>query len=138
MLGRFRRRARRHDASRSKSDLGRASRAGDGAGRLRLEVSEGPRSARIALYGEFDIASADDASRALQELLSRGLDAVVVDLSGLDFMDSTGVQFLVDGRDTALARGLKLSLIHGGDPVRRVLTVSGVTALFDDDSRDSP
>jgi anti-sigma B factor antagonist len=103
-----------------------------GTGRLRLELSEGPRSARIALYGEFDIASAADASRALQELLSRGLDAVIVDLSGLDFMDSTGVKFLVEGRETARARGVKLSLVAGGDPVKRVLQVSGVTALFED------
>jgi anti-anti-sigma factor len=86
----------------------------------------------MALYGEFDIASAADASRALQELLSHGLDGVIVDLSGLQFMDSTGVKFLVDGRETALARGVKLSLVHGGDPVERVLTVSGVAALFED------
>ena len=124
MLGRFGRRQRRHEG---------------GAERLRLEVSEGPRSARMALYGEFDIAAAGNARRALHELLSRSLDAVVVDLSGLDFMDSTGVQFLVDGRDTAIARGVKLSLVNGGDPVQRVLTVSGVAALFDDvDNRHSP
>jgi anti-sigma B factor antagonist len=124
MLGRFRRHQRRHEG---------------GSERLRLEVSEAPRSARMALYGEFDIAAAGNARRALQELLSRSLDAVVVDLSGLDFMDSTGVQFLVDGRDTAIARGVKLSLVHGGDPVQRVLTVSGVAALFEDvDNRHSP
>lgn len=128
MLRRFRRRGRQQQA--------RATQRGGGAGRLRLEVTESARSARIALRGEFDIASADDASRALQELLSRGLDAVVVDLSGLDFMDSTGVQFLIDGRETALARGVKLSLVPGGDPVKRVLTVSGVTALFE--NVDSP
>jgi anti-anti-sigma factor len=98
--------------------------------RLRLEVSEGPRSARLALYGEFDLASADDATHALRELLGRDLDAVVLDLGGLDFMDSTGVKFLVDGRDMARARGVELSLVQGGDPVRRVLTVSGVAALF--------
>jgi anti-anti-sigma factor len=63
---------------------------------------------------------------------------VVIDLSGLEFMDSTGVKFLVDGRDTARARGVRLTLVHGGDPVRRVLTVSGVTALFENvDDRDS-
>jgi anti-anti-sigma factor len=102
------------------------------ARRLRLELSEGARSARIALYGEFDIASAADASRALQELLTHDLDAVIVDLSGLDFMDSTGVKFLVDGRETARARGVKLSLVPGGEPVKRVLTVSGIAALFED------
>jgi anti-sigma B factor antagonist len=109
------------------------------AGRLRLEVSHGPRRARMALYGEFDIASADDAGRALEDLLGRGLDHVVVDLSGLDFMDSTGIKFLIDGRDTARERGVTLSLVPGDDPVRRVLTVSGVTALFeavdDDEAR---
>jgi anti-anti-sigma factor len=93
----------------------------------------------MALFGEFDIASADEAGRALQRLLSRDLAEVVVDLSGLEFMDSTGVKFLVEGRDTALARGVKLSLVQGGDPVRRVLTVSGVAALFEAmDKRHSP
>jgi anti-anti-sigma factor len=138
MLGRFRRRERRHEAREAKRDLERASRQGGGVEPLRLEVSEGSRSARMALYGEFDIACADDASRALQELLSRGLDAVVVDLSGLNFMDSTGVKFLVEGRDMALAHGVKLSLVHGGDPVHRVLTVSGVTALFEDADNRHP
>ena len=138
MLRRFRRRGRRHEAREPKGERARESRVPGGAGRLRLEVSEGVRSARMALYGEFDLASATDASRALQDLLNRDLDAVIVDLSGLDFMDSTGVKFLVDGRESALARGVTLSLVHGGDPVKRVLTVSGVTALFEDvDSRRS-
>jgi anti-sigma B factor antagonist len=132
MMGRFLRRARRRDGSEPKGGVDRGSRAGSGADRLRVEVIDGPRSARMALHGEFDIASADDAGRALQELLRRDLDAVIVDLSGLDFMDSTGVKFLVDGRDTARAVGVRLTLVHGGGPVQRVLTVSGVIALFED------
>jgi anti-anti-sigma factor len=101
--------------------------------RLRVEVTEAPPPARIALHGEFDIESADAATLALHELLARRPDAVVLDLSGLDFMDSTGVRFLVDARDRARELGVKLSLVPGGDPVRRVLTVSGVTALFESD-----
>lgn len=131
-MGRFLRRARRRDGSGSEGGVDQGSRAGSGAERLRVEVADGPRAARISLHGEFDIASADDAGRDLQELLGRDLDAVVIDLSGLDFMDSTGVKFLVDGRDTARARGVRLTLVHAGGPVGRVLTVSGVIALFDD------
>jgi anti-anti-sigma factor len=138
MLERFRRRGRRHGAREAKRDPERASHQGAGIEGLRLEVSEGLGSARMALYGEFDIACADDASRALQELLGRGPDAVVVDLSGLSFMDSTGVKFLVDGRDMAVAHGVKLSLVHGGDPVHRLLTMSGVTALFEDADNRHP
>jgi anti-anti-sigma factor len=63
---------------------------------------------------------------------------VVVDLSGLEFMDSTGVRFLVEGRNTALERGVKLSLVNGGDAVHRVLTVSGVAALFEDGDEPDP
>jgi anti-anti-sigma factor len=99
--------------------------------RLRVEVSESPPSARIALHGEFDIESADAATRALHELFDRRPDAVVLDLSGLDFIDSTGVKFLVDARDRAHELGVDLSLVYGGDPVRRVLVVSGVMALFE-------
>jgi anti-anti-sigma factor len=104
---------------------------------LRLQTSEDAHPARLALHGQFDIASADDARLALDELLGRGPDAVVVDLSGLDFIDSTGIRFLVDGRDAALALGVRLSLVHGGDPVHRVLKVSGVTALFESEDRAS-
>ncbi len=132
MLRRFRRRERRQDAGGGQGDLGRTLPAEDRRGPLRFEVTEGAGSARMALYGEFDIASADDAGRALQDLLGRGPAAVVIDLSGLDFMDSTGVKFLVDGRDTARARGVKLSLVDGADAVQRILTVSGVAALFEE------
>ena len=131
MVGPFRRRRRRSDGP-AQSGLGRASHPAGGGQHLRVEVRESPGSARIALSGQFDIASSDDASRALQALLHRGLDLVVIDLSGLDFIDSTGVKFLVEGRETARDLGIKLSLVHGGDPVRRVLTVSGVMALFED------
>jgi anti-anti-sigma factor len=131
MAGRFRRRRRRSDAP-AQSGLERVSHPPGGREHLRVAVSESPGSARIALSGQFDIASADDATRALQALLNRGLDRVVIDLSGLDFMDSTGVKFLVEGRDTARDLGVKLSLVHGGDPVRRVLKVAGVMALFED------
>ncbi len=138
MMGRFFRRARRSDGSGAEGGLDHGSRASSRAERLRVDVIDGPRSARMALHGEFDIACADDAGRALQEVLRRDLDALVIDLSGLDFMDSTGVKFLVDGRDAARARGVRLTLVPGGDPVRRVLTVSGVTALFEEeDDRDS-
>jgi anti-anti-sigma factor len=128
MVGPFRRRRRRSDGP-AQTHLGRPSHP---AGDLRVDVSKSPGLARIALSGQFDIASADDATRALQALLKRGLDLVVVDLSGLDFMDSTGVRFLVEGRETARDLGVKLSLVHGGDPVRRVLEVAGVMALFEE------
>jgi anti-anti-sigma factor len=106
---------------------------------LSFEVREASGSARLLLRGELDAASAEDADSALRHLLGRGFDLVVIDLRELDFMDSTGVKFLVDGRDTARELGVKIALAYGGGPVERVLTVSGVTTLFErqDDDRDT-
>ncbi len=98
---------------------------------LSFEVREDSGSARLILRGELDADSAASANEALLGLLGRGFDRVIVDLRELDFMDSTGVKFLLDGRDAAGQLGVEISIAYGGDPVERILTVSGVTKLFE-------
>jgi len=95
------------------------------------EVIEISGSARLVLRGELDTASVPDADRTLLDLLERGFDRVVVDLRELDFMDSMGVKFLVNGRDTARELGVEIALAYGEGVVERVLTVSGVARLFE-------
>jgi anti-anti-sigma regulatory factor len=46
-------------------------------------------------------------------------------------MDSTGIKFLLDGRDAAGRLGVEIAIAHGGDPIERILTVAGVTTLFE-------
>jgi anti-sigma B factor antagonist len=98
---------------------------------LSLEVVEVSGSARLVLRGELDAASAPAADYALRELLEGGHDRVVLDLTGLDFIDSMGVKFLIDGRDVARQLGVELPLAYGEGVVERVLTVSGVASLFE-------
>jgi anti-sigma B factor antagonist len=98
---------------------------------LSCEVREEPGSARLILHGEPDADSAAAADKALLGLLGRGLDRVIVDLTELDFMDSTGIKFLLDGRDAAGRLGVEIAIAHGGDPIERILTVAGVTTLFE-------
>jgi anti-anti-sigma factor len=95
-----------------------------------LEVVEVAGSARLVLRGELDAASAPAADRALLELLESASGRVTIDLRELDFMDSTGVKFLIDGRDAARQRGVELALAYDEGVVERVLTVSGVATLF--------
>jgi anti-sigma B factor antagonist len=96
-----------------------------------LEVIEVSGSSRLVLRGELDAASAAAASRALLELLESGSDRVTIDLRELDFMDSMGVKFLIDGRDAAGKRGVEIALAYEEGVVERVLTVSGVATLFE-------
>jgi anti-anti-sigma factor len=95
------------------------------------EVIEIPGSGRLVLRGELDAASVRDADRTLRDLLGRGCDRVILDLRELDFMDSMGVKFLIDGREAARELGLEIALAYREGIVERVLTVSGVATLFE-------
>jgi anti-sigma B factor antagonist len=98
---------------------------------LSFQVRQEPGSARLIMRGELDADSAAAADKALLGLLGRGLDRVIVDLTELDFMDSTGIKFLLDGRDAASRLGAEIAIAYGGGPIERILTVAGVTTLFE-------
>ena len=100
---------------------------------MSFDVIEDGGSARLVLRGELDTASVGEANAALSDLLGGAFERVTVDLSELDFMDSTGIKFLIDGREAARRHEVEMALAYGGDPVERILTVSGVTALFERD-----
>jgi anti-anti-sigma factor len=98
---------------------------------LSIEIKENSDSARLILQGELDSASDRAATRALGDVLSRGFDLVTIDLRKLDFMDSTGVKFLIDARDAGRGLGIKIAIAYTTGLVERVLTVSGVATLFE-------
>ena len=56
--------------------------------------------------------------------------AIVVDLSGLTFMDSTGVRLLVNAGSRSRAAARRLRLQRGPVAVQRVLELSGVATLL--------
>lgn len=88
----------------------------------------------VALSGELDIGSADGLASALVKAAG---STVVVDLSGLTFLDSRGVAALVDARDRILAAGKgDLVLTRPGGMVRTVLDITGLDAWITEWSPD--
>ena len=75
--------------------------------------------------GELDIASAPRLERALREGRRPG-EEVVLDLAGLEFIDSTGLRVVVRGVEAAAIEGWELRLRHGPPAVRRVFEIAGV------------
>jgi anti-sigma B factor antagonist len=81
----------------------------------------------VALRGELDLADAMAVSAALIAVATRE-PQIIVDLAGLEFMDSSGV--------AALARGRRQAWRAGGDlvlaaPQHEVLLVLAMTRLID-------
>jgi anti-anti-sigma factor len=93
---------------------------------FRVAVGEGPGGVRtLSPTGELDIGSAPRLERALLEGRRPG-DTVILDLSRLEFIDSTGMRVIVEAVDAARRDRWDLRLRHGPPAVRRVFEISGV------------
>lgn len=97
-----------------------------GTARVFARAGDGPTQVLIAVAGEVDIGCADDVKREITAAAT-GADAVV-DLSALEFVDSTGIRLLVELRREAEADGRRLRYV---DPAPRVLRLLDMTGLRD-------
>jgi anti-sigma B factor antagonist len=88
----------------------------------------------VSLHGELDLASADGLSNSLVELAGSTL---VVDLSDLTFMDSSGIGALVRARSRIKTKELgDLVLTRPSAIVRRTLEIVGLDGWIVDWSRE--
>jgi anti-anti-sigma factor len=85
------------------------------------------RSVSLALSGELDIVSSPALEQAVAELTGSDVDLVVVDLRGLDFMDSTGLHVLLQAHQQAQDLGRGFALIRGPEQVQRLFDLTGLT-----------
>ena len=84
---------------------------------------------RLAVVGELDHTTAPKLEERLTQLRASSVD-VRVDLSKVLFMDSTGLQVLVQARNHALARGCRLEVNQEVSPqVRRLFELVGLDRL---------
>jgi anti-sigma B factor antagonist len=84
----------------------------------------------IGLIGELDLATADDVQAELERVEATDASSIVLDLSGLTFMDSTGVRLLVNAEARSRADSKRLTLLRGRAAVQRVLQLTGVDVLL--------
>jgi len=84
----------------------------------------------LALHGELDLTSAPVFERELGAAQSSNADRLVIDLSGLEFMDSTGLRALLLARERAESDGHGLTLRRGPRQVQRVLELTRTVDAF--------
>ncbi len=84
----------------------------------------------IALGGELDLASAPELERELLDAEAGNPARVVIDLSDLGFMDSTGLQALLRTRERASAGSYELALRRGPHQVQRVFELTKTADAF--------
>jgi anti-sigma B factor antagonist len=80
----------------------------------------------LPITGDLDVAGATAAHKQLLGLALRPGDQLVLDLSAVQFMDSTGIRLLLQVRDHALRHGAGFVVVRGPEAVMRVLELVGL------------
>jgi anti-sigma B factor antagonist len=84
----------------------------------------------ISLSGELDLATVEGAAREIARVEETDARSIVLDLSGLSFMDSTGVRLMLSAHARSRADANRLTMLRGGAAVQRVLELCGVDHLL--------
>jgi anti-sigma B factor antagonist len=101
-----------------------------GLGQLTISSERDGDRHTIRLLGELDLANADELQHELERAEASDAQSIVLDLSGLTFMDSTGVQLLLRAHARSRADANRLMLLRGPATVHRVLELTGVATLL--------
>ena len=91
-----------------------------------LRNDPGEWEPEIALDGEIDYFSTLDVWHAATEAMNRFGPYVVLDLSGVTFIDVAGVGILVHVHEDAARRGGRLTLASVPPPVAKLIHLTGL------------
>jgi len=78
----------------------------------------------LSVHGELDIATAPRMISALNEAFAQLALPLVVDLSDVDFMDSTGLALLMNAHRRVRRRGQGFAIVCPGGPISRVFEIA--------------
>jgi anti-sigma B factor antagonist len=80
----------------------------------------------LPLAGELDVATANEAHKRMLGLELHPGVQLVLDLSGLTFMDSTGIRLILQAHEHARIHGAGFAVVRPPDQVMRALALVGL------------
>ncbi len=105
------------------ADLSDAVRVG-----LRITLSEQGAQTTLALDGEWDLAQQEATRHAVRAALTRQPARVVLDLSRVSFIDSSGIHVVIDLVKRAARLKIELEIVPGTPAVQRIFEICHLTA----------
>jgi anti-sigma B factor antagonist len=91
---------------------------------LELMTETEGTTVRLALSGELDIAGAARVEQELERIEREPPATIVLDLSGLAFMDSTGLRVIMAADARAREQARRLVIVRGSDTVQRIIEMT--------------
>lgn len=91
---------------------------------LEIETETRDGLVHVVLRGELDLSTVGKVQDELERVERDSPPTVVLDLSKLSFLDSTGLRCLVTADERARQAGRRVVLVRGPAPVQRVFTIT--------------
>jgi anti-sigma B factor antagonist len=88
----------------------------------------------LRLKGDVDMNTSSDVRSAMGEVFKQGLTgmkALLIDLSQVRYMDSSGIATLVEGLQNCMKQGAQLRLCELSPPVRDVFELARLASVFE-------
>jgi anti-sigma B factor antagonist len=104
---------------------------------FRVGVSRVDDRVVVAVEGELDLATAPQLRDRLVALSEEGQGQIVLDLTHLQFIDSTGLSVLVMAHNRARADGGTIAIRNPSQSVLRILEITALVSVFTVESKDA-
>jgi anti-sigma B factor antagonist len=86
----------------------------------------------LVLKGDVDMNTSPDVRNGLGEVFKQaGSKALVINLSGVRYMDSSGIATLVEAMQNCMKQGMKLRLVALSPSVRDVFELARLSSVFE-------
>ena len=97
-----------------------------------LDVESTLRDGATVLFlrGEIDVYTAPRLRQSIVDLVEAGTPHIVVDMSRVDFLDSTGLGVLVEGLKRIRSREGTLSIIATQEKILKIFDITGLNKAF--------
>jgi anti-sigma B factor antagonist len=97
---------------------------------LSINRKEKSKSFIVELKGEVDLFTAPAFKEAVYEILDAGNNRIIIDLSGLEFMDSTGLGVLLGALRRLRTTGGSLALVCDRENIVKIFQLTGLDQVF--------
>ena len=98
---------------------------------LTIDKEKSPSGFLIRVVGEVDLYSSPDLRKAILKAVPSAEGGLAIDMTGVTYIDSSGVATLVEGLRSAREHGTGFALVSPSQAVMQVLELARLDSIFE-------
>ncbi|ADU28632.1 anti-sigma factor antagonist [Evansella cellulosilytica] len=101
---------------------------------LQVDVKDKGQAKTVHLNGEVDVYTADSLKKVLLPLAEKNNETIVVDLSNVNYIDSTGLGIFIGALKATNKSGSQFKITGVNARIKRLFSITGLDEVIDIDA----